>query len=93
MDNNEHKHGHDHHDHHHGHNYWASWCSPVGLGIFFATAAIGAAVAVYTILSLITGIMSLAHPAASSYSYPSEAAYPTDATTGMGTDATGAAAQ
>jgi hypothetical protein len=27
------------HGHHHGaHSYWASWCSPVGLGIFLVAA-------------------------------------------------------
>jgi len=90
MDNNtDMKQGHDHHHHGH-HNYWASWCSPVGLGIFFVTTAFGAAVAVYTLLSLVTGIMSLTHPAPS-YSYP--AGYPSDTMTGSGTGVSGAAAQ
>jgi hypothetical protein len=61
------------HDHHHSpHSYWASWCSPVGLGIFFFTTALAAAIALYTILNLIGAVMTLSHPASQSYTYPSE---------------------
>jgi hypothetical protein len=77
----------------HGHNdanYWASWCSPVGLGIFFITTALAAAVAIYAILSIVSGIMALSHPAPS-YSYP--ATYPSDSMTGSGVDASGSVAQ
>jgi len=81
MDNNDKNHG--AHGHNDG-NYWASWCSPVGLGVFFITTALAAAIAIYTILTLITGIMSLTRPAPS-YSYP--AAYPSDTSAGSAMDA------
>ncbi len=69
----DHKHG-----HHHGpHSYWSSWCSPVGLGIFFLTTALGAAIAVYTLLNLIGAIMSFVHPAPT-YSYPSSMGTPAE---------------
>ncbi|MEO6536716.1 MAG: hypothetical protein ABIT47_03395 [Candidatus Paceibacterota bacterium] len=77
----EHKHG-----HHHGpHSYWSSWCSPVGLGIFFVTTALAAAIALYTILNLIGAVMTLSNPTPS-YSYPAEIQTPTG-TTGAGTGA------
>ncbi|MDB5189934.1 MAG: hypothetical protein JWN49_260 [Parcubacteria group bacterium] len=72
------------HDHHHGpHSYWSSWCSPVGLGVFFLTTALAAAIALYTILNLIGAIMTLSHPA-QSYSYPSDMQVPAE-TTGSAT--------
>ncbi|MDB5245132.1 MAG: hypothetical protein JWN90_237 [Parcubacteria group bacterium] len=74
------------HDHHHGpHSYWSSWCSPVGLGLFFLTTALAAAIALYTILNLIGAIMTLSHPAQSqSYTYPSDMQAPAE-TTGSAT--------
>ncbi|CAN5762943.1 hypothetical protein BH11PAT2_BH11PAT2_03080 [soil metagenome] len=62
-------HKHDHH-HHSPSSYWSSWCSPVGLGVFFLTTALAAAIALYTILNLIGAVMTLSHPA-QQYSYPS----------------------
>lgn len=72
------------HDHEHtGPGFWATWCSPVGLGIFFITTAIGAAVAVYTILTLVSGIMSLMRPAPN-YMYSTSGAYPAEMQTSSG---------
>jgi len=66
---------------HHGNRSWSSWKSPIGLGFFLVTAAIAAAVALYTIFTLISGIMTLSQPAPS-YSYPttysSDTSLPTD---------------
>lgn len=42
------KHGH----HHEPHSYWASWCSPVGLGIFLVGATIAAAIVLHTLAIL-----------------------------------------
>ena len=50
---------------------WSSWQSPVGLGIFFLTTALAAAIALYALLNLLGAVMSLARPAPT-YSYPSD---------------------
>ncbi|MES2225586.1 MAG: hypothetical protein V4480_02140 [Patescibacteria group bacterium] len=46
-----HKHG-----HHHGpHSFWASWCSPVGLGIFLLLGAISLTILAHALLGLAHG--------------------------------------
>lgn len=60
-----------HDKHHHGATYWASWCSPVGLGIFLFTAAIALAVALYAILNIIGVIMSV-HSSSAQPSYSAQ---------------------
>ncbi len=46
-----HKHG-----HHHGtHSFWASWCSPVGLGIFLLLGAIALTILLRALLGLMHG--------------------------------------
>ncbi len=52
-------HGAKHHKHDHGTSYWASWCSPVGLGIFAMTSAIALAVTLYAVLNIIGVVISL----------------------------------
>ena len=67
-----------HHTHVHRDSHcWSSWRSPIGLGFFLVTAAIAAAVALYTVFTLISGIMTLSQPAPT-YSYPTT--MPSDAT-------------
>lgn len=65
---------------------WSSWSSPVGLGIFYLTSALAAAIVIYTLLNLAGTVAELAHPAPS-YSYPTTDASgaPTLDTTGAGT--------
>ena len=42
---------------------WYSWNSPVGLGIFMLTGAIGAAVALYAIVNILVSVAGMMHPA------------------------------
>lgn len=60
-----------HDKHHHGATYWASWCSPVGLGIFLMTAAIALAVGLYAILNIVGVIVSL-HASSEQHSYSAQ---------------------
>jgi uncharacterized phage infection (PIP) family protein YhgE len=89
---------HHHHDKHAKHvhanegSYWASWCSPVGLGIFAATAAIAFAVIVYTLISIAGIVISLSARNAqnealqnSQYGAPSQSgAYPIESSAPAG---------
>jgi len=44
-------------------NSWSSWTSPVGLGLFLLTASLALAIFLYSILSLVGGILQVIHPA------------------------------